>query len=168
MRYTNEQRAAILAAGRDAIERAEASINAPRPAAADWPPMEDRVARWKREADEQTARFARERAMPQPLTDWEGAQLAHAIAAQRQSNKKLLAHLVAELRSEHHKEFDVFTKELGVRLGDAMGELFDEALGQVRAETNNKIAKALSNNKSKSRGVVIDLPPTFSLMRKRA
>jgi hypothetical protein len=101
-KYSPEERAAILAAGRAAIADAEATLAKPRPEIA-WPPVEDRVAKWKREADEQAARFARERAA---LIDSETSQLAHdklaggMITAERQFILQLLAELVAELRHE--------------------------------------------------------------------
>jgi hypothetical protein len=54
MRYSEEQKAAIRAA----IEAAEATLATPRPEV-QWPPAEDRVARWRREADEKAALIAR-------------------------------------------------------------------------------------------------------------
>jgi hypothetical protein len=167
MTYSNEQKAAILAAGRKALADAEASLNDGY-VPVQWPPVEDRVAKWKREADEQAARFARERAAGFPLTEWEQQHLAITLAQQKDFNRKLLAHVVADLREEYSKEFDAFTTELAKRLGDLfadeLGPLLAEALEererrQVRATNNN-------NNRELSDGEVIDLP-AWPLVRKR-
>ena len=57
-RYSPEDRERILAAGRQAISDAE-TVYKPRPATADWPPCEDRVARFRREAREQAEALPR-------------------------------------------------------------------------------------------------------------
>lgn len=71
-------------------------------------PLEDRVERWRREADEQTAkreRFERERRRqerrPAPIS-WD-SKLAEAIAAERAFMVELLAETIAEL-AERQRE----------------------------------------------------------------
>ena len=146
--FSDEDRAAILEAAREAIEAAQAALDAPR-AEIEPPPVEDRVARWRREADEQAARFAAERAKPWPLTEYEVAERERAaaqvnaveyqLAEQKRFILDVVAHVVAELQ-------DQFAERL---------EKLEESLGQVRAELT--IAKAYSNNNNNSGGEVVDL-----------
>jgi hypothetical protein len=86
----------------------EASLKSPRPEiAASWPPVEDQLQKWKRKANEQEERFARERAAAGLLTaDAEAAarvearleqRLAGLVEQQRQFVLDVLAGVVAEL-----------------------------------------------------------------------
>jgi hypothetical protein len=159
-RYSIEERAAILAAGREAIERAEAALNAPR--AHYEPPVEDRLQKWKREAREQEERFARERAEPWPLTEYEAAQQqrdeltrTRMVDEERNFTKRLLASVVAELEDRADKTLDVFASTLEERLVDKIADLITDELDKFRREMNN-------NNKS---GEIIDLPQ-LPLIRK--
>jgi hypothetical protein len=161
-RYSPEQRAEIYAAAEAAIEAAQAAIDAPRAELPSWPPVEDRVAKWKREAAEQEQRFARERAEPWPLTEYEQAQQqrdeltrTRMIDEERDFTKRLLAGVVAELRAEHSEEFDVFANTLQERLVDKIADLITDELDKFRREMSN-------NNKS---GEIIDLP-MLPLVRK--
>ena len=144
--YSNEQRLEIMARAREAIESAEATLNAPRPEIE--PPVETRAQKWKREADEQAARFAAERAKSDPLTEWEAAQLEHRLAGlvgeQKELVLQIVAGCIAELRHEFAERIERLTAELE----------------QVRADLT--IAKFNNSNNS---GDVVELP-TLPLRRR--
>jgi hypothetical protein len=119
--YTDEDRARIFAAAREALEAAERTLDAPRPEVAELP-VEDNLAKWKREAREQEERFARERAEPQPLTEWEAAQLqrdqlAGTVEEQKRFIFDVLAEVAAELRADLRAEFEAKIAEVNVELG---------------------------------------------------
>jgi hypothetical protein len=157
-KFTHADRERIREAARQAIENAEASIDAPRP---DFvPPGEDRVARWRREADAQTARFARERAAAEMVpTEYEAAQLPYMFEQQKGLFFGVLAGIVADMRRESTEFFDEFADELQERLCEKISELVADQLGRAQRE----IAKQF--NEARSSGGVIDLP---SFLRKRA
>ena len=124
--YSNEERAAILARAREALEAAEASLAAPRTEIE--PPVETRSEKWRREADEQSARFARERAQPERLTEWEAAQfqrdkLSGMIEQQKDFMLRLLAEVVAEVRAEFDQQVAALKQQVAA---------LEEELGQVR------------------------------------
>jgi hypothetical protein len=162
MPYSPQQKAALLAAGRQAIADAEATLAAPRPEIA-WPVVPDKLTAWRKQVEEQEQRFARERAQPWPLTDYEQQSFAQAVAQQKDFNRKLLAHVVAGLREEYNKEFDAFATELAKRLGD----LFAEELGPLMAEAIGERERQVRANNNKSGGEVIDLPWPL-VMKRRA
>ena len=64
-KYSDEDRARILEAAREAIEAAQAALDAPRPEIGRR--SRTGFAKWRRQAREQDERFARERAESQPL-----------------------------------------------------------------------------------------------------
>jgi hypothetical protein len=145
-KHSPEDRAQIIEAARAAIEGADSVLAKPRPQAP-WPAVEDKLAKWKREADEQERRFAAERAAPRPLTDYEAAQLQRAelaglVDAQKQLVFGVLAELVAELRHDFEQKVAALAEELG----------------QLRADRT--LDRALA------KGEVIDLP-ALPLMRKQ-
>jgi hypothetical protein len=142
-KYTDEDRARIFEAAREAIEAAEAALDAPRPEIE--PPVEDRVAKWKREADEQAERFARERAESQPLTEWEAAQFERdRLSGMVEEQKRFLLEVLAEVVAEVRGEFDQKVEALEIELG------------QVRAELT--IMRTYSNNKkTEPSGEIVDL-----------
>jgi DNA anti-recombination protein RmuC len=161
-----ENRAAILARAREALDAADLTLAKPRPEGAELPPCESRSERWRREARQQEERFAAERREQQTsLTESEAQRieqrLTGVVEQQKQFVFDVLAEVVATLRAEYESDFDAFADELGKRLGDLIGELIAEGVG--RAE--RRLAKAFIN-KSEPSGGVIDLPkfPT----RKRA
>ena len=123
-------------------EAAERTLAKPRPQIE--PPVEDKLAKWKREANEQAARIAAARAAEQPLTEYEAQKLEHRLAGLVGEQKELLlgvlAHALAGMRDE-------LIEYLEAKLA--------AQLDQVRAE--NAI-----NNKS---GDIIELP-TLPLKRK--
>jgi hypothetical protein len=147
--YSPEEQRRILEAARLALEAAEQSLAEPRPEI-EPPPVEDKLAKWKREANEQAERFARERAAGWPLTDYERAEferdkLSGMVEEQKEFFLRLLAEVVAEVRGEFDQKLAALEVELG----------------QVRAELT--IAKAYSNNnnkKSEPSGEVVDLRKT--------
>ena len=125
--YSPEERRRIFEAAHVALESAQASLDAPRPEAVE-PPVEDRVARWRREADEQAARFARERAAPQQLTEWEVAQLQRdTLSAMVEQQKDFFLRLLAEVVAEVRAEFDQQVAALKQKVA-----ALEEELGQVR------------------------------------
>jgi hypothetical protein len=145
-RYTHEDREQIRDAARQAIEDAEHTLDQPRPDFVPPVEVEDRVAKWRREANEQAERFACARAEPSPLTEWEMAQaqrdqLSGMVEEQKRFQLDVLAEVIAEVRHE----FNLKIAELNVELG------------QLRADLT--IAKALA--KSESSGEVLDLPNPF-------
>jgi hypothetical protein len=101
-KYSDDERARIFEAAREALEAAEATLNAPRPEIE--PPCETRAQKWKREADEQQRRFAEERAASEPLTEWQAANLEHRLAGLVEHEKRLvldvMAHSLAAVRDE--------------------------------------------------------------------
>jgi hypothetical protein len=157
-RFSDEQRAAILARGRAAIENAERTLDQPRP---DFvPPVEDRVARWKREADEQAARFVRERAAAELVpTEYEASHFPRMLEQQKRLFFGVLAGVVADLRAESTEFFDEFADELQERLCEKISELVADQLGHAQ------LTLARQFNEARSSGGVIDLP---SFLRKRA
>jgi hypothetical protein len=147
-KYSDEDRARIFEAAREALEAAEVALSAPRPEVAWPPPSEDRVQRAARLAGERAAAQLAER-REWSLTESEAQNLEHRLAGlvgeQKDFFMQLLAELVAEVRAEFEQK---------------VGELSAE-IGQLRAEQT--IAKAYSNN-NKS-GDVVDLP-TLPLRRR--
>ena len=143
-RYSPEDRERILAAGRQAISDAETVLNTPRPAAADWPPVEDRVARFRREAREQAEAFAQERRST-TLAETEAARLEHRLAGLVEQEKRLvldvIAHALAAVRDE-------VVEHLEQKVAELSGEV-----GLLRADL--AVTKAINNN---SGGEIIDLP----------
>ena len=120
--YTDEEKTAILAAGRQALADAEAVLAKPRPEAADWPPVEDRLSRWRRLAAEKDRRFAEERTAPRPLTDWEAARLQHdeltrMVDEQKGMMLQILAHSLAAVRDEVVEHLEAKLAELSAELG---------------------------------------------------
>lgn len=155
-KYSPEQKAAILAAGRQALADAEATLDKPRPeTAASWPPVEDKLAKWKREADEQAASLAAARA--ESLTEWEASRLERRleqrlddlVGEQKDLILEIVAGVVAELQDQFAERLDKLAEEIG----------------QLRAEQT--IAKAYNKTTGGDVGDVIDLP-SLPLMRKRA
>lgn len=133
--YSPEERRRIFEAAHAALESAQASLDAPRPEAVE-PPVEDRVARWRREADEQSARFARERAAPEQLTEWEAAQLQRdTLSAMVEEQKEFFLRLLAEVVAEVRAEFDQQVATLKQQVA-----ALEDQLGQVRAQ--NKVVDA--------------------------
>jgi hypothetical protein len=120
-RYTDEERAAVLAAGRAAIEAAEAALAAPRPQIT-LPPVEDKLTKWKREANEQEERFARERAAGWPLTDYEVRRiehLEHRLTGLVDEQKQLVFGVLAEIVAEFEAKIAALSDELGQLRADA-------------------------------------------------
>jgi hypothetical protein len=143
-KYTDEERAAVLAAGRQAIADADAVLDKPRPDV-QWPPIEDRVAKWKREADEQAARFAAER-REWTLTETEAQRLEHRLVAQIGAGlgeqKAFLLEVLANVIAEIVAEFESKIAELSAEIG------------QLRADQT--VHRALA--KGEPGGDVVDLP----------
>jgi hypothetical protein len=84
-------------------------------------PMEDPLTKWKREADEQEQRFARERrrerrAEPAPV-NWD-LRIAEAIADERQHVLAVLAETVVELNERQHEAIDTELRPLRVELAE--------------------------------------------------
>jgi hypothetical protein len=141
-RYTDEDRARIFEAAREALEAAEATLAAPRPEIE--PPCETRAQKWKREADEQAARFAAERRQSDPLTEFEASQLEHRLAGLVEHEKRLvldvMAHSLAAVRDEVIEHLEARIEKLTAELE------------QVR--TDLTVAKFNNNNS----GEIVDLP----------
>ena len=150
MRYSEEQKAAIRAA----LEAAERTLAEPGPEAADWPPCETRSQKWRREADEQAARFAAERAAAQPLSDYEAARLEARLAAQIGAELGEHRGLLADSLAAVREVIEAFEQKVAA-LEQKVSELTAE-LGSMRADAT--IEKA--HNK------VLDLPALP--LRKRA
>jgi hypothetical protein len=148
-KFSDEDRAMILAQARAALEDAEASLNAPRPEIAWPPPSEDAVQRAARLAgDRAAAQVAAER-RDEMLTESEAQQLEARMVArlgtglgeQKEFFTRLLAELVAELQAEFEQKVAELSAEIGA----------------LRAEAT--IAKAYGKSE------VIDLPNPFSRKR---
>jgi hypothetical protein len=151
-RYSDQQRDEILAEARTTLARSltRESERQKDSAAADaslvdhLPPVEDRVAKWKREADEQEARFAAERRSEQDRAERECANAADLRIAELEDD-------VAELA----KACAIATDALEHELAHVTRENLE--LKAALAKTETKLAElelALV-----STGAVIDLPP---------
>lgn len=124
---------------------------------AECPPPEDKLAKWRREADEQEARHAKEREEASraaqrnvvPLDELEG-RIAAAVAAERDFQHQLLAHVVARLRDEADDDLERATRSLTTELADLRSALTD--LRAVLADERGKKSGDGGN------GGVIDLP----------
>jgi hypothetical protein len=83
-------------------------------------PLEDPLAKWRREADEQEARFARERRRrerhAQPV-NWE-LRIAEAIADERQFMTQVLAEAFAELTERQSKAINDAVRPLQIELAE--------------------------------------------------
>jgi NADH dehydrogenase/NADH:ubiquinone oxidoreductase subunit G len=171
-RYSDEQREAILAETRATLERARAEREEPAAyamvdddpedaaavlAAALARPVESGLDRWRREAREQEARFARERAQrerdarPAPV-DWTAIDrhiadaVEAAVDAEREYQREFLAHVVAELRNEGSEAVERATATLNAEVAEAR-----VAVAELR------LALATSAS-AKSSDAVLDLP----------
>ena len=116
MRQENEQRREELAAARrerDDDPLAEALAQ----------PVEDRVDKWRREADEQEARFARQRRAEQrrraePASVDVDLHIAEAIADERQHVLAVIAETIAELTERQREAIDDAMRPLRVELAE--------------------------------------------------
>jgi hypothetical protein len=118
-KYSDEDRARIFEAAREALESAEAALAEPRPEIE--PPVEDRAAKWRREAREQEERFARERAAGWPLTEYESSridQLSGQLVEQREFFLRLLPEIVAELQYQFEQKIAELSAEIGLLRAD--------------------------------------------------
>jgi hypothetical protein len=139
MPYSPEERAAILAAGRQALADADATLARQRPAIGEPPAEEDKLARWKREANEQEQKFARERAASQPLTEFEASRLEVRMAAlidtelgqQKELLLAVMAHSLAAIRDETIDHLEAKIAELTAELGQLRA---DQTLGEPGGE----------------------------------
>jgi hypothetical protein len=122
--YSPEEQRRILEAARIALEAAEQSLAAPR--AEIEPHVESRSERWRREADEQAARFAAERRASEPLTDYQAANLEHRLAGLVEQEKRFVLDVVGEALGEMRAEL---CAEFAERL-----EKLESAIDQVKAE----------------------------------
>jgi hypothetical protein len=119
-KFSSEERMRIISETRDTLARSEAE-HEPPPMLVDEPhedvlaqalsiPVEDRVAKWQREADEQTARFARQRRAEQrrnaePAPDLE-LLIAESVASERAYLIEVLAETIVELEDRQAKAID--------------------------------------------------------------
>jgi hypothetical protein len=147
-KYTPEHRAAVLAAGRAAIADVEATtaLDEPRPEIV-LPPVEDRIAKWKREADE--AALARKRAK----ADLAEEERQHVTDHEAQRLEPRLVAMVAEQRDFFLRLLPEVVAELQHRFEQKVAELRAE-IGELRADRTLDRALAKPDNLSE----VIDLP----------
>jgi hypothetical protein len=113
-RYTDEERATVLAAGRQAIADAEASLADGYVSPVPWP-AEDRVQRVARERAAERVRTA----APHPLTEWEAARLEHRLAGLVDEQKQLVFGVLAEIVAEFEAKIAALSDEFGQLRADA-------------------------------------------------
>jgi hypothetical protein len=119
-KFSDAERERILAEACATLQRGEAERYAP-PAE----PREDSVAKWKREADEQEQRFARERKRQ------EERPLERRIAALEQQ--------LADARSELRAEIDQRIANERQFMLEVVGEALGEAWATQRADAKNEL-----------------------------
>lgn len=85
-------------------------------------PLEDPLTKWKREADEQEARFAEARAKraraaePAPV-NWD-SRIANAVADERGFMTELLAEAIVELNERQREAIDAALQPLRIELAE--------------------------------------------------
>jgi len=107
-RYTDEERATVLAAGRQAIADAEASLADGYVSPVPWP-AEDRVQRVARERAAERVPTA----APHPLTEWEAARLEHRLTGLVDEQKQLVFGVLAEIVAEFESKLAELSAEIG-------------------------------------------------------
>jgi hypothetical protein len=155
---TPEQKAAMIAESREMLkrlndERASARTEVPPDddPLANLPPPEDRIARWKREANEQTAR-----------------EEAAAAELKRQQQQTERAYKLAEVeaRLEARLEQTIATRLAAER--EYLGELLPAVIVELRKEIQTAVGELRAEMNVRSahdKGKVVDLP---DFLRKRA
>ena len=113
-KYTDEDRAAVLAAGRQAIADAEASLADGYVSPVPWP-AEDRVQRVARERAAERVPTA----APHPLTEWEAARLEHRLTGLVDEQKQLVFGVLAEIVAEFEAKIAALSDEFGQLRADA-------------------------------------------------
>ncbi|MCD9110093.1 hypothetical protein [Bradyrhizobium japonicum] len=169
-RYSDEERRRIIAETYATLQRGAAAHEEPS-AVPELPPedvliealsqpLEDRVARWKAEADAQTAREQRavrerrrgeRRAEPAPI-NWD-LNIAEAIAEERGFLLEVLAETVAELADRQREAIDAAMLPLRTELAQVRAEAAEQKV------TICELRLTLSEQLSADRSKIIDLPP---------
>lgn len=121
-------------------------------------PLEDRVAKWAAEADEQTARverFARERRRQEsrPAPADLDLKIAESIADERRFLLEVLAETVAELADRQREAIDAAMLPLRTELAQVRAEAAEQKV------TICELRLTLSEQLSADRSKIIDLPP---------
>lgn len=123
-------------------------------------PVEDRVAKWKREADEQEARFAEARAKrarpaePAPVVDID-LRIATVVADERQYILDLMAEIIAETAARQREAIDAAVLPLQAELSQVKAEAAEQKVRLCELEIVNA---NLREQLAVSRGTTIDLP----------
>jgi hypothetical protein len=135
MRQENEKRLEELAAARH--EREDDPL-----AEALRTPVEDPLTKWQREADEQEARFAKERAKrrrsAEPASvNWD-RRIAEAIADERQHALAVIAETIAELADRQREAIDDAMRPLRVELAEL--KISNAELRLANAELRQQLA----------------------------
>ena len=122
-------------------------------------PLEDPLTKWKREADEQEARFAKERAKrarsaePAPI-NWD-LRIAEAIADERELQRELLAHVIVELDERRENAVADAVRPLLGELAQLKAAIAEQRVKICELElSDGKLREQLAGDHSK----VLDLP----------
>ncbi len=122
-------------------------------------PLEDPLTKWKREADEQEARFAKERrrrerpAEPAPV-NWD-LRISEAIADERGFMTELLAETIVELSERQREAIDVALRPLQIELAELKAA---NAEAKVANAELRLINASLREQVSAGHSTAIDLP----------
>ncbi|MCK1303896.1 MULTISPECIES: hypothetical protein [unclassified Bradyrhizobium] len=166
--FSDQERERIIAESRALMQRGEAEpvqqIVCEPPAEdvlieALSQPLEDRVERWRREADEQTARFerARRRRERKPAPVNSDLKISEAIAEERGFLLEVLAEAIAELAQRQTRAIEDALRPLQVEMAHLKVE--NGELKVINAELRLQQSSADHGNK------LLDLPP---ILRSRA
>jgi hypothetical protein len=121
-KFSDTERERVLAEAHANLQRRDEAVSY-------VPPREDPVAKWKREADEQEQRFARERKRQ------EERPLERRIAALEQE----LANARAELRQEIDQHIADERAFMLAVVGGALGEALDELRKDAKNELSDRL-----------------------------
>jgi hypothetical protein len=122
-------------------------------------PLEDPLTRWKREAEEQEARFAEARAKrarsaePAPV-DWD-LRIATVVADERQYILDLMAEIIAETAARQREAIDDAMRPLQGELAQLKASIAEQRVKICELQlSDGKLREQLAGDRSK----VFDLP----------
>jgi hypothetical protein len=122
-------------------------------------PLEDPLAKWRREADEQEERFAKERrrrernAEPAPI-NWD-LRISQAIADERELQRELLAHVIVEMDERRENAVADAVRPLLGELAQLKASIAEQRVKICELQlSDGKLREQLAGDHSK----VLDLP----------
>ena len=123
-------------------------------------PLEDPLTKWRREADEQEARFAKERAKrarsaePAPVVDID-LRIATVVADERQYILDLMAEIIAETAARQREAIDDAMRPLLGELAQLKAAIAEQRVKICELQlSDEKMREQLAGDHSK----VLDLP----------